>query len=32
MSDFFMDLDNHKKGFLNEKDWKIAFSGYNWVD
>lgn len=30
MQDLFSDLDQHKKGYLTEQDWEIAFGGYNW--
>eukprot|EP00825_Cyclidium_porcatum_P013302 TRINITY_DN1701_c0_g3_i2.p1 TRINITY_DN1701_c0_g3~~TRINITY_DN1701_c0_g3_i2.p1 ORF type:complete len:627 (+),score=122.35 TRINITY_DN1701_c0_g3_i2:88-1968(+) len=30
MQQLFSDLDQHKKGYLTEQDWEIAFSGYNW--
>lgn len=28
----FSELDPHKKGFLTESDWKLAFSGFNWYE
>ena len=32
LQQLFSELDPHKKGFLTESDWKIAFSGFNWYE
>ena len=32
LQQLFSELDPHKKGFLSESDFEIAFSGFNWYD
>jgi Ca2+-binding EF-hand superfamily protein len=32
MQQLFSELDPHKKGFLSESDWMLAFGGFNWFE
>jgi len=32
LQQLFSELDPHKKGFLTESDWKLAFGGFNWYE
>lgn len=32
LQQLFSELDPHKKGFLTESDWKLAFDGLNWYE
>jgi hypothetical protein len=32
LQQLFSELDPHKKGFLTESDWNMAFSGFNWYE
>ena len=32
MQQLFSELDPHKKSYLTENDWALAFSGFQWED